>query len=258
MARHAAPRLPFEATRIKSHFETIRRMLYEQFCLVSRVTPSTTGTARELFVDKFLRDHLPSNLRLGSGLVKSENVGPATDNNGWSRQQDVIVHDRSAMGLPIGPFSLFYPEGIIACIDVKSQLSAAAMADSIAANISSLPAGCNLLRVLLTYELANRSQHRTKIIDNERVQGLKPEECPDLIVVLDNAPIIKSGSLRILGDNNTQFGPKGSLVKLGSYENDKWLGLALLVFELAQRSGGHDWRPYLHEVLPGIIVTGTG
>jgi len=232
-----------EADRLKSHFEAIRQMLSAQCDLAASLSPWVTGGAREWFVREFLEKHLPGNLRVGTGHVKS--------GDGWSKQQDIIIAKGSGLALPIGPSGLYFPDGIVACIEVKSQLSASDLVETVGPNFESLP-DADVLKIVVTYHLANRSTHRSVIYEDERVQALSARQCPDLIVVLDNAPIIQPGRLRILADVPEACGGDARLAKLGSHEKDKWLGLALLVFEIAERQGRISWKEYLKDALGQI------
>jgi len=237
MSRRALPPLPIEGNRIKAHFEGMREMLYSQCAVAGKISPSVTGLAREWFVHEFLDKHLPGGLKLGTGHIWHEDK--------WSRQQDVIVHKDSSLSLPIGPSGLFFPDDIVACIEVKSQLSASDLVGSIKTNFQSLPPDRDILKVVVTYQLANASQSRSSICEGTGVQDLSAEQCPDLIIILDNAPIIQPKRLKVVDEAGDK-----RLVKYGSYHDDKWLGLALLVFEMAQRQGRVPWKDYLADLLP--------
>ncbi len=240
MCRTIPPPL-LEADRLKSHFEAIRQILSSQFDLAASLSPWVTGGAREWFMREFLEKHLPGGIRVGTGHVRC--------GEDWSKQQDIIVAEQASLALPIGPSGLFFPEGLVACIEVKSQLSASDLVETVAPNFESLP-NAKVLKVVVTYRLANRSQHRSVIYEDARVRALSARQCPDLIVILDNAPIIRPGQLRILEDVSDACGGDMRLSKFGSYENDKWLGLALLVFEIAQRQERMSWKEYLQGPLP--------
>ena len=104
---------------VKSHFRNISDAL----TAAARVAAgtghsSTTGTAREALLKRFLRPHIPDVLSIGSGII--------IDSFGHkSRQQDVVITDRRLPVIDIGDEnnSIFLAESVLGTIEVKSHLS---------------------------------------------------------------------------------------------------------------------------------------
>jgi hypothetical protein len=74
------------------------------------------GSAREFFVSRVLRGVLPPIIHVGAGRV----VGIS----GMSKQIDIVLYDSRCPLLETQPgFGLFFMEGVIATIEVKSTLT---------------------------------------------------------------------------------------------------------------------------------------
>ena len=217
------PPPPLEGSHLKRHFEAIRNILWNQVQLSGGYSTTITGNAREFFVRDFLTTHLPSCLRIGSGHVIS--------NSQTTGQLDVVVYRDTGLALPLGSSGVFFSESVLACIEVKSVLKKDEFVNQIASNFRKLPAP-QPLKVVVAASLANDSQHRRLVAEWALDKQLDESALPDLVIVLDNSAIIRGKSLDCLSDT-TWFGVEpGRLYKLGSYKDQKSLGLMLLVFEL--------------------------
>ncbi len=209
-------------------------------------SPSTIGNIREYFVREFLLLHLPGNLEVSTGhLLHYE--------GGESQQIDVLVSHKSGLALPMGNVSMVFADSLVACIEVKSTLKREEFFTQIVPMFrllpKPLPGKPKPLKVVFAAQLENKCQRRGLIEKWRKEEGLSQDDLPDLVVILDNAAIIKGGSLECL-KGTTHFGDEtGELYKFGNYHTQKWAGLMLLVFELAQRAGGADWSPYIQPVL---------
>lgn len=78
--------------------------------------PSMTGNAREEVIRKALRGILPRQIEVGAGRVIGADSEP-------SKQVDVIVFDGRFPVLRMGSDALYPVEGVIATIEVKSELT---------------------------------------------------------------------------------------------------------------------------------------
>jgi len=108
-----------------------------------------------------------------------------------------------------------------------------------------------VFKVIFAYQLKNAVQRRAIVAEWEKQRMLPATALPDLVILLDNSAIIRGRALRCL-DEGEPLGDTlpDALYKYGDYTKDKWLPLALLVFELAQRSNGASWSRYLMPHLP--------
>ena len=92
---------------------------------------STAGAAREQILIDFLQAHLPELVSVVSGQIFD-----ATNN--YSRQQDIVLVLKSMPRLPFASGSdLIYNEGVVATVEVKTQLDASTLR-SVCQNIESV------------------------------------------------------------------------------------------------------------------------
>lgn len=232
------PPEPLEGSRLQRHFEAIRNILWNQVQLSGGYSSTITGNAREFFVRDFLATHLPTCLRIGSGHVIA--------NDQATGQLDVVVYRDTGLALPLGSSGVFFSESVLACMEVKSILKKDEFISQIACNFKKLPTP-QPLKVVVAASLANDCQHRSIVAKWALDEQLGEPALPDLVIILDNSAIIRGKSLKCLSETPWFGSETGRLYKLGRYQNQKSLGLMLLVFELAQRAGGADWRPYLEQ-----------
>jgi hypothetical protein len=86
--------------------------------------PTLTGSAREWFVKRFLRQLLPE--------MVGVTAGKAFDRYGKkSKQIDVLIHDRAFPVLKIGGQALVPADGVIAGMEVKSRLDRTSLRQSL-------------------------------------------------------------------------------------------------------------------------------
>lgn len=78
--------------------------------------PSITGDTREQIVRDALRTILPARIEVGKGRVIGANSDP-------SKQVDIVVFDERFPVLRMGTDALYPVEGVIATIEVKSELN---------------------------------------------------------------------------------------------------------------------------------------
>lgn len=115
MARKTPSKAP---ATFRNWFDHLNRTLHEEAELAGLFEHgTTTGTSRELFLMRALRNVLPPAVHIGSGIV--------VDCEGKRSQQvDIVVYDprfpvlRSALAA-----GLYLAEGVIATIEVKSTLN---------------------------------------------------------------------------------------------------------------------------------------
>lgn len=95
------------------------------------------GTPREAFIKQFLADHLSENIAIGTGEIIDCESKPGESRN----QIDIVLYRRSYPKLDFGGgISGFLAESVLATIEVKSLLDAAALKQSVstAKNIKKL------------------------------------------------------------------------------------------------------------------------
>lgn len=114
---------------LKSHIDAVEQSLLA----ISRIPANTghtlhKGTPREAFIRKFLQDHLSERVAIGSGEIIDANSRPNEPRN----QIDIVIYKRDYPKLDFGGgISGFLAESVIATIEVKSLLDAAALKQSV-------------------------------------------------------------------------------------------------------------------------------
>ena len=108
-------------SRFSNHFAAVEASLLAS---AKRLTPisNTTivGTAREIFIRDFLKDHLGSSLGIGTGEV----ISAFRPHDQEDRQQDIVVYDNRFPRLPLGgDLGSFLIESIFCTIEVKTTLN---------------------------------------------------------------------------------------------------------------------------------------
>ena len=248
--RRSLPRTPpppLTGPRLKIHFECMWQILRAKTQLPTGLaTPVSVGNVREFFVREFLELHLPGDLSVGTGHLLD--VGGKE-----SRQIDLIVFHRSGLALPMGDIKLVFSDKLVACIEVKSTLRKKDFFEQIVPMFSALPEAApgkpKPLKVVVAVQLENGYQYRGRLETWAQEGNLAPDALPDLLIILDNAAVIKGGVFECLRGTRCFGEDAGELYKCGAYHTQKWVGLMLLVFEIAQRTGPADWVPYLRKVL---------
>lgn len=79
--------------------------------------PADTGDNRELFIKKFLNEHLPSRARafIGGKIFDSK--------NGRSRQMDIVIYDDFTPKFCHLDKTLYMVDGVYAAMEIKSELT---------------------------------------------------------------------------------------------------------------------------------------
>jgi len=89
--------------------------------------PLHKGTPRETFIRKFLEEHLPQNLAIGSGEIIDANSKVGESRN----QMDIVLYRREFPRLSFGGgIHAFFAESVVATIEVKSTLTSDELAKS--------------------------------------------------------------------------------------------------------------------------------
>jgi hypothetical protein len=242
------PPAPLEGPRIQKHFCAMWQVLWSKCQLATDLSPITAGEVREFFVREFLAQHLPGDLAVGTGHVLGEQDA--------SQQIDVLVFRKSGLALPMGNVTMVLSESLVACMEVKSTLTKSDFCGQIATMFRDLPPPhrdkSSPLKVVIAVQLKNRCQYRGRMERWRSADKPKQDALPDIVIILDNAAVIRGQALKCL-EKTTHYGDEGeALYKFGDYRTQKWAGLMLLVFELAQRAGCPDWSPYLTPLLPQV------
>lgn len=225
---------------MEKHFAASWEILWSQLLLpeTKGLAPVTIGASREFFVREFLLKHLPPSLGVSTGHVLLE--------RGMTGQIDLVVHNSQGLILPLGNNSLFAANSVVACIEVKSELDKEHFTGQIAGNFDHLPSG--VLKVIIAMHLKNKCLKRKTVQGWANDAALPSEALPDLVIILDNAAIIRGGALQCLKESDIQANNPDTLYKAGDYETQKWMGLLLLALELAQRAGrGKSLHTYIDE-----------
>lgn len=99
------------------HFRRQTKLLRAEF-EVSATARSTVskGKAREIFVSRFLENHLPSRFKMGRGeIIDSE--------GNRSGEQDIVVYEGRFPRLHVGDSDVFLVEDVSLVVEVKSLLN---------------------------------------------------------------------------------------------------------------------------------------
>lgn len=103
-------------TLLEDHFRRAQDVLLAQFEAARSFDAKVDiGQAREIFIDRFLREHLPPKALIGKGeIVDSQ--------NSRSGQVDVIVYRDDLPKLRVADRDVFLCEGVYCTVEVKSSL----------------------------------------------------------------------------------------------------------------------------------------
>lgn len=113
-------------TTTRKWFDQLEKALHTQAELAGLLGHGTLiGDAREFFISQVLRSVLPPSLHIGSGKVIAHD---GTE----SKQVDVIVYDSTFPVLEAQPGQgLYFVEGVVAVIEVKSQVNEAKFKEAV-------------------------------------------------------------------------------------------------------------------------------
>lgn len=123
---------------LKAHIDS-----HEQQLLATSRIPANSGhtlhkgTPREAFIRQFLQDHLADTIAIGTGEI----IDAASRPNQQRNQIDIVLYRRNYPKLSFGGgINGFFAESVVATIEVKSVLDAAAMRQSMesAKNVKAL------------------------------------------------------------------------------------------------------------------------
>lgn len=170
----------------------------------------TAGENREGIVASFLRDYLPKNFGVDTGLILAKN-------GAFSQQADLLVVDQ-AYNAPLYPEEekrLWLVEAVYSLIEVKTHLSPSEIRDAVRkccrfknlprqfADVPTLPKIPDSLFVLWAWEAPAPSTVKKNLLS--ALQGVPQHEHPDFLVV-PGSVMISGGAYRRL----SQFGQPGS------------------------------------------------
>jgi hypothetical protein len=230
--------------QIQQHFTAMCGQIQNRFSTLDGLSPTTVGDTRETVIREFLNEHLPGKIGTRRGHILY--------GNSPSKQQDIIIYDDSSLALPLGPAGLFLPEGVIACVEVKSVLTKSKLIDQVSATFASLQQP-QPLKVLVCSSLEPRKDKEhlyRRLIRKWALAGkLSIEQLPDIIIVLNVGTVIRGSSIRVASHLLAESSDPAKLYKYGAFR-DMWLGFALLVFEISYRATKVDWAPHLTTVFP--------
>ncbi|EBB7292824.1 TPA: DUF6602 domain-containing protein [Salmonella enterica subsp. enterica] len=106
---------------LRAHFNNMEKILAAQGASVSIAGHSLhKGTPREEFISKFLKDHLPSNISIGTGEIIDHNSKPGDQRN----QYDIVLYRNEYPKISFSEsISAFLVESVICTIEIKSTLT---------------------------------------------------------------------------------------------------------------------------------------
>ena len=115
------------SVRAKKWFDQLESVLTQEAILAGLVGHNgLIGSAREFFVRRILRSILPPAVHIGSGRV----IGDKAEEE--SKQIDVVLYDPRCPFLETEPgIGLYFAEGVIATIEVKSTLTKPILKDAL-------------------------------------------------------------------------------------------------------------------------------
>ncbi|HEB0901755.1 TPA: hypothetical protein RY268_001815 [Citrobacter freundii] len=106
---------------LRAHFNNMEKILSAHGAAVSIAGHSLhKGTPREEFISKFLKDHLPSNISIGTGEIIDYNSKPGEQRN----QYDIVLYRNEYPKISFSEnISAFLVESVICTIEIKSTLN---------------------------------------------------------------------------------------------------------------------------------------
>lgn len=110
---------------IKQYFEARRQALIALSDAVVHTHTGTAGSARELLIRELLTIHIPPSLGVGTGLVFGHDWATTGAKDDISTQQDVVIYRKDFPVLEVGGATLFFREGVVATIEVKTNFEKA-------------------------------------------------------------------------------------------------------------------------------------
>ena len=232
-------------TVLKNYCAAAIRAMQAQFEASQSITHGASlGAIREQAIRDFLKGHLPSGARVVSGQVFD-----VDDNR--STQQDVIITVDTVPRLPFASgIDLVFAEGVVATIEIKSQLSGPALKSS----GSGLQSVRKLTPRIWGYTASgvshnwpiNRILSAVVSYGGSSLQNLKQvlstmddDSQPDLILDLSSGMLVKNSGYIIARSGSEPY------VEL----YDPAEGFMLLLIVLTEITGtivsrGIDWRAY--------------
>src|ERR1017187_1926729 len=109
------------AQPIRQYFEARRQGLVALSDAVIHTHAGIAGSAREVLIRELLTLHLPPALGVGTGLVFGHDWSNTGDKNNISTQQDVVIYRKDFPVLEVGGATLFFREGVVATIEIKTN-----------------------------------------------------------------------------------------------------------------------------------------
>ena len=145
-----------------------------------------TGLQRENILRSYIQQVIPASLHLTTGFSHSE--------KGSSNQIDIILYDKQNFGVLYeeGGYSILYPESILACFEVKSNLNGDAIREGLE-NIATAKRTNQLIQgflfgfegVALQTAISHLSEHL------KQIQKADAYQLPEVIVNLGNWVLVK-------------------------------------------------------------------
>ncbi len=246
-----------------NYFEARRRALLEESKGVFAAHKGLRGHERELFVSRFLRDHVPAQAGIvNNGQVIDHRWASTGDAAGISSEQDVIIHRNDVpvfqpSGVPICP-----AESVLAALEVKTCLDKSGFDDvrTKADSIGTL-ASSNQMVVQLGEHGAEWRDRKPRILTGVICFATSPDtraefistlneqrlDCPNapdfilnlkwgLIVRCDHGGVPNIDVLRGVAPRSGDSTGKAPTGYQRFYRhNEAWKGLFTLVLELTER-----------------------
>ncbi|HCM9719629.1 DUF6602 domain-containing protein [Enterobacter hormaechei] len=106
---------------LRAHFNNMEKILSAQGASVAITGHSLhKGTPREEFISKFLKDHLPSNISIGTGEIIDHQSKPGDQRN----QYDIVLYRNEYPKISFSEtISAFLIESVVATLEIKSTLT---------------------------------------------------------------------------------------------------------------------------------------
>ncbi|MCL6721587.1 hypothetical protein M8R21_39300 [Klebsiella sp. T2.Ur] len=106
---------------LRAHFNNMEKILSAQGASVAITGHSLhKGTPREEFISKFLKDHLPSNISIGTGEIIDHQSKPGDQRN----QYDIVLYRNEYPKISFSEtISAFLIESAVATLEIKSTLT---------------------------------------------------------------------------------------------------------------------------------------
>ena len=200
---------------LKSHLNAVESVLLAQSQSASNAGhPNLRGGPREWFIRDFLSTHLPGTLEVGQGEVIDSSSSPRPPRGNYRPQVDIVLYRKDLPKIFVAQdHCAFLAEGVMATIEVKSQLDTEKLKQASKASLchKSLTRSIPAIGMgsgwrpehIISYVVAFDGPPEVRTIAtwlSELCEDFKssPEQLPELIVILGKGVVWRLNSFPAL------------------------------------------------------------